>query len=366
MTKRVLVIGGYGNFGGLIAKRLAREPALTLIVAGRSAEKARSSAAQLNAEWAAIDIFSDLDASLGRIKPDVLVHTSGPFQEQSYQVAEACIRNGVHYLDLADGRAFVADIARLDAAAKSANVLVVSGASTVPGLTSAVLMKHASDFAALETIDYGIATAQRTNRGLATTRAVLSYAGKPFETLIDGEMRSVYGWQDLCWRSFRGLGSRPLSNCDIPDLALFPKHFPSLRNVRFRAGLELPLLHCGLWLLSWLVRARLVPSLRPAAPFLLRAARLFDGFGTDDSGFYMEMTGRVTNGEERQVLFEITAKGGAGLFIPCTPAIVLALGLVKGTVGLRGAMPCLGLVDLDDILQELRTLKITWNVSGAA
>jgi saccharopine dehydrogenase-like NADP-dependent oxidoreductase len=32
MAKRVLIIGGYGNFGSLIAQRLARESALDVIV----------------------------------------------------------------------------------------------------------------------------------------------------------------------------------------------------------------------------------------------------------------------------------------------------------------------------------------------
>src|SRR6516165_2110278 len=107
MTKRVLLLGGYGNFGAFIARRLAREPGLTVIVAGRSEPKARALAGQLDADWAALDMFAGLDGHLEKLKPDILIHTSGPFQEQGYGVAEACIRNGVHYLDLADGRDFV-------------------------------------------------------------------------------------------------------------------------------------------------------------------------------------------------------------------------------------------------------------------
>jgi hypothetical protein len=373
MTTRVLVLGGYGNFGTLIARRLSREPGLTVIVAGRSERKARALAGELNAnelnakrakiEWAKVDIFADPDERLKNLKPDILIHTSGPFQEQGYEVAEACIRNGVHYLDLADGRDFVANIGRLDDAARAAGVLVVSGASTVPGLTSAVLAKYAGAFEALEAIDFGIATAQQTGRGLATVRAVLGYAGKPFTTLIGGQMRDVYGWQDLCWRKFRDLGWRALGNCDVPDLALFPQLVPGLRTVRFRAGLELPPLHLGLWALTWLVRFGIVPNLRAAAPALLWMSRLFDRFGTDDSGFYMEMTGRVPGGQTRQVVFELTAHGGDGLFIPCTPAIVLALRLANGETKRRGATPCAGLLDLDAILGELCPLRITWQVS---
>jgi NAD(P)-dependent dehydrogenase (short-subunit alcohol dehydrogenase family) len=363
MTKRVLLIGGYGNFGSHIAERLAPEAGLTLIVAGRSREKAREAADRLGAEWARVDIEDGLDRSLNELRPDILIHTSGPFQTQGYGVAESCIRNGVHYLDLADARDFVVNIDRLDEAAKAAGVLIVSGASTVPGLTSAILAKHAQAFHQIHSVDFGIATAQKTNRGRATVEAVLGYAGKPFTTLSDGAMRPVFGWQDLTSRRLRGLGRRLLGNCDIPDLALFPRHYPSLKSVRFRAGLELPFLHLGLWMMTWLVRARIIGNLRDAAPILLRLSNLLNIVGTDDSGFYMETGGVTAEGQSRKVTFELTARAGDGLMIPCTPAIVLCLGLVAGTVTQRGAMPCMGLAALDDMLAELARLRINWEES---
>ncbi len=194
-------------------------------------------------------------------------------------------------------------------------------------------------------------------------KAVLGYAGKPFKTLIDGQMKDVYGWQGLWWRKFRGLGWRPLGNCDVPDLELFPKHFPNLKTIRFRGGLELPLLHFGLWALTWPVRIGLMPNLRKFAPALLGVSRLFDVLGTNDSGFYVEMNGCGANGKRKQIVFDLTARAGDGLMIPCTPAIVLALGLARGEVDQRGAMACIGLVKLDDILLELGALRITWEIS---
>jgi NAD(P)-dependent dehydrogenase (short-subunit alcohol dehydrogenase family) len=363
MTKRVLLLGGYGNFGTFIARRLSRESGLVVIVAGRSERRARALAGQLNAEWAQLDIFADLDRHLRHLRPDILIHTSGPFQGQGYDVADACIRSGVHYLDLADDRDFVANIIRLDDAAKATGVLAVSGASTVPGLTSAVVTKYAKEFEMLDAIDAGIATAQKTNRGLATVRAVLGYAGKPFKTPTGGRMQNVYGWQGLHWRRFRGLGWRPLGHCDVPDLTLFPRYIPGLKTVRFHGGLELPILHLGLWILTWPVRLGIVPNLAAAAPALSALSHLFDMFGSDNSGFYVEMTGRAPDGQPLRVVFDLTARAGDGLMIPCTPAIVLALRLAKGEMQQRGAMPCFGLLGLDDILDELRPLRVTWEVS---
>ncbi|WP_308366120.1 MULTISPECIES: saccharopine dehydrogenase NADP-binding domain-containing protein [unclassified Microbulbifer] len=367
MIQRVLIIGGYGNFGRFIAKRLARNADVQLIIAGRNREKAHALAGQLDAintpEATQIDITSGLADSLEQIAPDIVIHTSGPYQLQDYKVAKACIDHGCHYIDLADGRNFVNGIAELDRAAKERKLLICSGASSVPALSSAIIDQYIDEFGTLERIEYAIATAQLTNRGLATTLSVLSYAGKPFKTLIEGRMRDVYGWLGLRFRKFHGLGSRPLGNCDIPDLDLFPKRYPSLKTIRFRAGLELKLLHLILAAMSWLVSLRLFPSLSRMAPQLLKISRLFDIFGDDGSGFYMELTGRTAEGKTRRILFEIVARHGDGLYIPCIPAILMTQKLIRGETTDTGAHPCIGFIDLDEYLAGLSDLNIQWQTS---
>jgi saccharopine dehydrogenase-like NADP-dependent oxidoreductase len=365
MTTRVLIIGGYGNFGSFIAHRLAKNSDMKLIIAGRSGVKAEALAEILRAEWDVIDIRKNCDLAFQRIGPDVVIHTSGPFQGQGYDVAKACIRYKCHYIDLADGREFVSHIGVLDKAAKEAGVLAISGASSVPCLTSAVIDRYMGDFKALKSVDYGIATAQKTARGLATTSAVLSYAGKPFKTLINGNDESVYGWQSLHLRKFSGMGWRFLGNCDIPDLELFPKRYPDLDTLRFYAGLELPFIHFGLWMMTWLVRIGLIHSLESAAPALLKLASMFDMFGGDTSGFYMRMTGIGIQGENKSLVFDLTAKDGYGPYIPCMPAIIMATRLSRNEISQRGAFPCVGFIDLDSYLQALKDFNISWTLTGA-
>ncbi|MCC7304934.1 MAG: saccharopine dehydrogenase NADP-binding domain-containing protein [Alphaproteobacteria bacterium] len=363
MTARVLIIGGYGNFGSFIARRLAQETDIKVIIVGRSGEKAKTLAESLKAEWTVLDIENNFEESLRNIKPDIVIHTSGPFQERGYNVAEACIRNKCHYIDLADGREFVTNITKLDGAAKKAGAFVISGASSVPALTSAIIDKYKSEFKTLDTAHYGITTAQKTNRGLATTKAVLSYAGKPFKTMIDGRMQTVYGWQSLHWRKFQGLGWRTLGNCDVPDLELFPQRYPELKTIRFYAGLELPVIHLPLWLMTWLVRIGLVSNLKNAAPFLLKLSRPFDLFGTDTSGFYMEMSGMDAAGKSKQLNFDLIARSGDGPYIPCMPAILTALMITRGQIHERGAFSCVGFLTLDALLDLLKPLDIEWTVS---
>ena len=362
--KRVLIIGGYGNFGSYISDRLARDSDIQLIIAGRSGSKAESLANSLDSahrsETIEMDIERNFDKTLNQVNPDIVIHTSGPFQTQGYQVAKACIEFGCHYLDLADGRHFVEGIEALDDAAKDKGVLVISGASSVPCLSAAIIDHYLPEFDQLETLDYGITTAQKTNRGLATTSAILGYVGKPFTTLIDGNRSDIYGWQDLHSRRYRKLGKRMLGNCDIPDLALFPKRYPDLKTIRFYAGFEIKFIHLGLWAISGLVRSGAIWHLQRLAPLLLRISFLFDWAGSDNSGFHMELLGIGTNGKRKQITFELTARQGHGPLIPCMPAILLTCKLVDGSLEQAGAYPCVGFITRDEYLEGLGDLDITW------
>ncbi len=208
LKTRILVIGGYGNFGSYIVKELAKED-FEIIIIGRSQKKFQRFLETVDhshnpIEFEVLDITVSLP--LDRIRPNIVIHTSGPFQEQGYEVARACIRYGCHYVDLSDARDFVANISCLNDDAVKAGVSIISGASSVPCLSSAVIEKYKADFELLEAVEYGITTAQQTNRGLATTASILGYTGKPLSMLINGKFENVFGWQDLQFHKFPEFG----------------------------------------------------------------------------------------------------------------------------------------------------------------
>ncbi|WP_036300819.1 saccharopine dehydrogenase family protein [Methylotenera sp. L2L1] len=368
MIQRVLIIGGYGNFGSVISRTLAKESDIQIIVAGRSLQKAETFTQALDAKNIAEAIFIDINQNiatvLSNIKPNILIHTSGPFQGQSYDVAKACIQAGINYIDLADGRNFVEGIGSLNSLAKEANVLLISGASSVPCLTSALIDHYYDEFEALDSLDYGITTAQKTTRGLATTAAILGYTGKSFQTIINGVQTKVYGWQGLTVRRYKNLGWRLLGYCDVPDLALFPKRYPSLKNIRFYAGLELPFIHVVLWGLSWLVRLGVIKHLEKFAPLMLRLSFMFDWVGSSNSAFHMSLSGRdVNGGANKTITFELLARSGDGPNIPCIPAIIIAKKLAKNEIDQCGAFPCIGFISRDEYLGELKSFDISWQES---
>jgi len=366
--KRVLIIGGYGNFGSYIARELARDQNISLVIGGRSKSKADAFATNLDgvntASGFALDINGDINSRFLEIAPDMVIHTTGPFQSQDHRVARAAIAAGAHYLDLADARNCVATIGELDEEARAAGVAVIAGASSVPCLTAAFIDRYKPHFGRVESAVYGIAAAQATNRGLGTAAAILSYVGKPFTILSNGKRKRVFGWQGLHAVHYPELGTRLFGYCDIPDLQLFPDRYPGLRDLSFVAGHEVKLLHIGTWLLSWVVRLGVVRSLSPYAERLLKLSFLFDPFGSDKSGFHMLLTGADHQGRPVEVRIFMVARQVHGPFIPCVPAILLAKRIAAGENILPGARPCLDLVTLDEIMSAIAHLDIDTIVTG--
>jgi Saccharopine dehydrogenase NADP binding domain len=364
-VQRVLVLGGYGAFGGLAAERLGRGSGIEVIVAGRNEERAKDFAARLTARAKARVAAARLDAgslsphALGAIGPAVLINATGPFQDQDYRVARACIGAGVHYVDLADARAFVTGISALDADARKAGVLAVSGASTVPAISGAVVDAFTTQFGQLDLVDTTIAPANSFDPGLATTRSILRTLGMPLGAPGKAAGRRFFGWQDLQRRSLPGLGRRWLGRCDVPDLDLFAVRYPGLKDVKVYAALEVGVLHLGLWGLSWLARAGLLRQLDRLAGPLLAVKRRLGFLGSDRGGMAVSLGGRDAGGRTKRLTWHLVAGRSHGPYIPATPSVLVARKLLGGTLTTRGAMPALGLFTLEEFLAEVADLDMS-------
>jgi hypothetical protein len=350
---RALVLGGYGNFGAIIASRIAADRGIEVIVAGRNEERAREFANSIGAAAMRIDADApDLAEQFARSEAQLVVSTAGPYQGQDYRVARAAIEAGIHYVDIADGREFVCGIGALDAEASRRGVLVVSGASSVPALSSAVVDRYVGEFAELRDIDMGISASEKVP-GLSTVRGILAYCGKPFAQWSEGQWRTVHGWQSIRRRDFGGAtGKRWICDCDVPDLSLLPARHPSLRTVRFGAGVELTIVQWGLWALSWTVRAGAVSDASRFAAVLRAAAVALERFGSGRSGMFMRLEGTGRDGGTLVREWHIAAHSNRGVNIPCLGAVALARKILRGGIAARGASPCVGFLTLDEYLAE--------------
>jgi hypothetical protein len=298
----ILILGGYGTFGGRIAQLLADEPQLDLLIAGRSLAKAERFCAELGGQARARPVLADRDgdlaAQLREAAPHVVVDATGPFQgygEHPYRVVEACLAQGCDYLDLADGSEFVAGVAALDVRAREAGRFALSGVSSFPVLTAAVVRRLARDLDDVGAVTGGIAPSPYAGVGLNVIRAIAGYAGKPLPLVRDGRPAQGRALTETRRYTIAPPGGRPLDHVlfslvDVPDLRVLPELWPGLRSVWMGAGPVPEPLHRMLIALAWLVRLRVLPTLEPLAPLFHWGANTLR-WGPHRGGMFVEVEG---------------------------------------------------------------------------
>ncbi len=227
----------------------------------------------------------------------------------------------------------------------------------MPALSDAAIDHLTRDLSRVDTIDIAITPGNRAPRGRATIAAILSYVGHPVRLWQSGTWTDGIGWQDLHRRVLAlpdgaSLGKRWFSLCDVPDLALLPGRYDVRERVAFHAGLELSILHVGLWLLSWLVRWRWIASLVPFTGILRWLADRVRGVGSDRGGMLVDVAGRDAGGRAITRRWRLMAEAGDGPWIPALASVALVRKLARGALEARGATPCIGLLTMEEILAE--------------
>jgi hypothetical protein len=329
---KILIIGGYGTFGGRLAQLLAAEARLTLLIAGRSRAKAeqfcaalRSSATSTNTSASAtvFDRDGDVEAQVRSLAPDIVVDATGPFQSYGadpYRVVKATLACGAHYLDLADGAVFVRGIVQFDGEARSRGRFVLSGVSSLPVLTAAVVRQLAVGMTRLDAVTAGIAPSPYANVGPNVIRAILGYAGKPVALLRDGHKVVGHALIDARRFTIAPPGALPLhsirfSLVEVPDLEVLPQLWPDLRLMFVGAGPVPALGHRLLSVLAWAVRLRLLPSLAWLTPLIYRAMRRF-AWGEHRGGMFVAVDGVGADGEAITRSWHLVAEEDDGPVIP--------------------------------------------------
>lgn len=358
----ILLVGASGAFGRRLAQGLAREERISLTLAGRRLPLLTTLARELvppdgdTVDCLALDRKQCDAATLEGF--DLVIDAAGPFQDGGTELVAAAITAGCHYLDLADSRAFVARIADFDQAARAVNLVLLSGASTTPALSHAVLDHLTKGWRRIDTVRVAISPGNRAPRGLSVVRAILSYAGRPVRVFLDGGWGDAPGWGLTRRVEFPGLGRRLVALCETPDLDLLVARYRPKAAAEFLAGLELPLLHYGLTLASLPVRWGWIASLAPFAGTLRALALLTAPFGSDRGGMVVEARGQEPSGQAVRARWSLVADAGIGPVVPTLAALALVRRLRDGELSFHGAGPCAGHLDLSDFEPDFRRLGI--------
>jgi hypothetical protein len=353
---KILILGGYGVFGGRLARLLADLNGLELLICGRTLSAAEAFCASyagtprvrpLRVERATIA------TALATERPDLVVDASGPFQDygdNGYSVIEACIDARIPYLDFADAADFVFGVSQFDAAAKAAGIYVLSGVSSFPVLTAAVLREMAKTMD-LASVDGGIAPSPYAGIGLNVMRAVVGYAGAPVKLQRHGRPGQGTGLAESRRFTVAVPGRLPLRNLhfslvDVPDLQVLPPEHPTLTDIWMGAGPVPEILHRVLNVIAK-ARARFrLPSLVPFSPLFYSVLNLMK-FGEHRGGMYVRAQG-LRHGGPVELSWHLLAESDDGPYIPSMAIEAVIRKLLAGERPADGARPATHALELGD------------------
>lgn len=358
IVKTILILGGYGGFGGRLSHILIARGHHVLVAGRRFQRAARFCQNVENATPVQADRDGDIAGILVQYQPDLVIDAAGPFQGSSYALIHQCIAAAVPYLDLADSRDFVCGIEILDQAATTAGISVISGASSVPALSGAVIRHLMSDGLSVEAVEMAISASNRATAGPSVSKAILSYVGKAIKIRRGGQWQTAYGWQDLRELRFTiagetGTGKRMVGLADVPDLDLVPHQFDTEPAVSFHAGTELSFQNRALWFASWAVRWGWIRSLAAMAKMLLSLQNITRSLGSDVSAMKVELFG-YANDQPSRKSWTLIARRGDGPQIPTFAAVLLVEKIIQGQakVGAYDASKLLKLSEFQPLFDD--------------
>lgn len=121
-----MIYGANGYTGELIA-RAAKASGLTPVLAGRSAEKLRPLAQQLDLECRVFALEAPAAVDRGLDGIGLVLHCAGPFSHTSAPLLEGCLRRRAHYLDITGEIAVLEHAHAQHARAREAGIVVCPG-----------------------------------------------------------------------------------------------------------------------------------------------------------------------------------------------------------------------------------------------
>jgi len=121
-----IIYGATGYTGKLTVKH-AIQLGLRPTIAGRDEEKVSLLAKELGLDFRIFDL-ENID-NIAKIISEfqVVLHCAGPFSKTAKPMVEACLKSGVHYLDITGEIAILEWVKQFDAEAKKKNIVLMCG-----------------------------------------------------------------------------------------------------------------------------------------------------------------------------------------------------------------------------------------------
>jgi hypothetical protein len=336
----IVIFGGYGTFGAHAARALVAA-GLPVRIAGRDATRAVSFAATLGPEHEGIAADADDPASCVRALAGtrVAVSCAGPFSKLRSALPAACLETGVHYVDIADDRAWTARLRARDGEFRERGLTAAVGCSSLPGISGALAVLAAARLPKVRRARITLFIGNRNPKGDAAVRSAAAQLGRRF-SVPQGSLRGFHGREIVLLPP--PFGPRGVYDWESPELDLFPALI-GVRELWVKVGFESRFATGALAALAQLglgLGGRLALGMAPLA-------RLLSGSGHSGGCVKVELFGLGGTCS--------ASLGGAsdGQRMAALPAAYVAQGLLDGNITARGVVTAYEAIRARSLVERL-------------
>jgi len=141
---RILVLGAYGLVGRVIVEKIRRTSQLVVIASGRQRDRLQQEfGARQDERLETVELDATDAEQLRRAceSVDLVINAVGPYNRSGADIARTVIDCGRHYIDCANEQVHYERLRGLHKTARSAELLLVTGAGLIPGI-STLLAAH--------------------------------------------------------------------------------------------------------------------------------------------------------------------------------------------------------------------------------
>jgi hypothetical protein len=180
-SRRVIVLGGLGQFGRTAAEKLRK-----LGLAPQTASRGPGAELCLDAD--------DIASIRATVRPaDIVVDAAGPFYRRSLALVEAAIEVGFDVIDINDDLSYAERVIALEPKINAAGIRLLTSASSVSAVAAAVVRQSGFQSPTRATAFLAPATRHTANSGAA--RSLIRSVGRPVRILCDGRLQNRDGWR---------------------------------------------------------------------------------------------------------------------------------------------------------------------------
>ncbi len=169
----------------------------------------------------------------------LVINSTGPYYRTGRPVWEACIDEGVDYIDFGDTDIAARELFSQDERVRKAGITALTGCGSAPGLTSVFVMKCAQRLDEVDDIEVAWVTGStppeegREKGGRAVIEHMIYECSGNTHALRDGEPVEIPNFKRGKVLDFpEPLGPFRVFECGHAEIETYPRFIPGLKNLR--------------------------------------------------------------------------------------------------------------------------------------